>query len=302
MIMTTGTVNKDLLPMVPVSIRNGVDQWHQLNVVLDTGFNGELRLDAESLASCGLPSAIAHTPLSHEDSWSTCKNSDRIPPIRAELLWCGAQRLAEIRSLPNYPSISGILGTNLLRYKKVTIDVIEEGAVTVDPGLVSPRGFLPRWRSSRKKPYRPRFDDPQDHVKWAVSSLPYTCIQVQDNRGQWHNLGVNIDTGSSGQLSLPTKLVNKLGLRLPDRCRLETVQGSILTECGPTAVRWRGRERHVDCTHRPDDSPPLVGMQLFRGNRITIEFDFPWPTVETGKIPGSPKLTDRLFSCFIGRA
>ena len=49
MSLTSGTVNEHLLPMVPVSIRKGIDQWQQANVVLDTGFNGDIALEAKLL-------------------------------------------------------------------------------------------------------------------------------------------------------------------------------------------------------------------------------------------------------------
>ena len=297
MATTTGTVNEHLLPIVPVDVRNGVGQWQRFNVLLDTGFNGDLMLEADILASYGLSGAVTHIPLNYEESWDTSQNGEGTPPIRAELLWAGAQYLVKVESLHSHP-FKGMLGTNLLKYKRVAIDVIGGGEVTVDTDMVLPRGFLSKWRSSKRESYRPHFDDPGDYLKWAESSLPWAHIQVEDSRGQWHNLEVNVDTGSSGELSLPTKLVDKLGLRLPNPCQIQAHNGIIDTECGAVEVKWRGRQRRIVCAHRTDDSPPLIGMQLLEGNRVTIEFDLPWPTVEIGKIPASPKLIDKLVSPF----
>ena len=278
--------------MVPVSIRKGIDQWQQANVLLDTGFNGDIVLEVKLLEEYGLSTERDHT-LPNQDQ-STSQDRESTPPIRMELLWAGAQRTVEATSLPEHP-FSGMLGTNLLRYKRVTIDATEGGIVTVDTTPTTSRGFLSRLRSDKAKRRRPLFDAPEEYLKWSMSNLPWTDIQVQDSKGGWQTIWVNIDTGYTGELSLPTEWVAKLGLRLPNQCLLQTVRGLILTECGDVGVKWRGKQCRIDCTHRPDGSPPLIGMKLLEGNRITLDFDLLWPTVELRPLPGRSNSVARLF-------
>ena len=40
-----GVVNKDLLPIVPIKAKRKDSEWQDLNLLLDTGFNGEIMLD-----------------------------------------------------------------------------------------------------------------------------------------------------------------------------------------------------------------------------------------------------------------
>ena len=215
------------------------------------------------------------------------------------MLWAGAQPTADVRLLPEHP-FSGVLGTNLLRYKRVTIDATKDGTVTVDTTPTPSRGLLPRWRSDKAKRQRPLFDAPEEYLKWSTCNLPWTNIQVQDSKGGWQTIWVNIDTGYTGELSLPSEWVAKLGLRLPNQCLLQTVRGTILADCGDVEVRWRGKRRRIDCIHRPDDSPPLIGMKLLEGNRITLDFDLPWPAVELRPLPRQSKSVARLFDSLGG--
>ena len=294
MSVTKGIVNEHLLPMVPVSIRKGIDQWQQANVVLDTGFNGDIVLEVKLLEEYGLSTERDYTLTNQDHLWSISQDRKDTPPIRMELLWAGAQRTVEVTSLPEHP-FSGMLGTNLLRYKRVTIDATEGGIVTVDTTPTPSRGLLPRWRSDKPKRRRPLFEAPEEYLKWSSSNLPWTDIQLQDGKGGWQTIWVNIDTGYTGELSLPSEWVAKLGLRLPNQCLLQTVRGLILAECGDVGVKWQGRRRRIDCTHRPDDSPPLIGMKLLEGNRITLDFDFLWPRAELRPLPRPPSSVARFL-------
>ena len=295
-----GTVNKHLLPMVPVSVQKDVDQWQPLSIILDTGFNGDIALDEKWLEMLGLQSELVGMFPSFNLPTEIYQNSRNTPPIRAELIWAGTQRTVTVNALQGHP-FSGLLGTDLLRYRRVTIDAIEGGSVIVDTGPAPSRGHLARWMSRKLDRQRPLFDDLDEYLRWSMSNLPWTNLRVRDRNGGWQAIWVNVDTGYTGELSLPTKWVNRLGLRLPDRCQLHTVRGTIPTECGDVEVDWRGEKRYIDCTHRPDDSPPLIGMKLLEGKRITIEFENEWPTVEIRPIPPPPGSIQTIVGSLRGR-
>ena len=59
-----GIVNQDLVPVVPVSIRN---EWKDLCLLLDTGFDGELALDAALLRMYDLATQPDHQWLTPEE-------------------------------------------------------------------------------------------------------------------------------------------------------------------------------------------------------------------------------------------
>ena len=45
----SGVVNERLMPTVPLKIRQNDGAWQKFNLLLDTGFNGEIVLDAALL-------------------------------------------------------------------------------------------------------------------------------------------------------------------------------------------------------------------------------------------------------------
>ena len=47
--MLNGIVNEHHLPIVPVDIKREDNEWQELSLVLDTGFDGEIVLDAALL-------------------------------------------------------------------------------------------------------------------------------------------------------------------------------------------------------------------------------------------------------------
>ena len=45
--MIVGTVNRHLMPVIPVNIRNEDNGWEQLELLLDTGFDGAIALELD---------------------------------------------------------------------------------------------------------------------------------------------------------------------------------------------------------------------------------------------------------------
>jgi clan AA aspartic protease len=53
--MMTGTVNAELEALLRLSVRDPADQRHEVEAVIDTGFNGFLTLPPALVAALGLP-------------------------------------------------------------------------------------------------------------------------------------------------------------------------------------------------------------------------------------------------------
>jgi predicted aspartyl protease len=53
--MIVGQINADLDVIVPLEVNDRAGQLHQIEAVLDTGFNGGLTLSPSLIASLGLP-------------------------------------------------------------------------------------------------------------------------------------------------------------------------------------------------------------------------------------------------------
>jgi clan AA aspartic protease len=92
------------------------------------------------------------------------------------------------------------------------------------------------------------------------------------SRGSDHGLppGSIIDTGFSGFLTLPTALINALGLRIRGRAQVTLADSSmVLTNVYTGAVIWDGQPRVIEIDAA--DIDPLVGMSLLRGFELRIQ-------------------------------
>lgn len=95
-------------------------------------------------------------------------------------------------------------------------------------------------------------------------------LLVRGDDGQSQQVEAVIDTGFSGELTLPHSLVESLGL--PWLCRQEGVlaDGQLHTfDVYSATLVWGNDERIVEVESA--DIEPLVGMSLLAGNRLTIE-------------------------------
>ena len=287
--MLNGIVNDDFVPVVPVSIKREDKEWQELNLLLDTGFDGEITLDSSLLTQYDLATQPDHRRLTPEQVMKTKDVWGTRASYTGELLCAGQTRTAEIRLLAGLP-INGMLGNKLLKYRPLTVNAELDGTVTIESRGARSHGGRTWWRRHRKARQKPSRQDLMQFL-WKElphlyeSYLPWTNLQVQDSNGKFNSIWVNVDTGSNQELSLPTKWVSRLGLKPSDRDWLHTADGLIEVGQGKATVIWQGKERPVRCTYRPDDKPPLIGMNLLKGNRITINFDLDRPTVEIERIP-----------------
>ena len=120
--MLTGRVSRDLQAWLSVEILDADGQVHPIEVVLDTGFEGELALPSRIIRQLGLAAAGRR--------WVELADG-RAETLRRYVgvaLWDGQNRDVEVIETGSDP----LVGMALLEGCRVTVDVIEGGAVVVD--------------------------------------------------------------------------------------------------------------------------------------------------------------------------
>ena len=241
--MIIGTVNKRLMPIIPAKVRNEDNSWEQLELLLDTGFDGGLYLEMELLHRHRLKTRPPRQLLTPEFVSERQASRDLIPPFTVEAMLDGTPREASLLILDEHP-FSGMLGTEMLKFRRVTVEVVEGGLATVETNPAkSARSVGWRQFGNRKRP-RPFRENPEDYEEWMYRNLPWTSLQIRDGEGDWHTIWVNVDTGSSEELSLPPSWVSRLGLHLPNESQMETVNGPLAGHSGKVEIiklSWKGR-------------------------------------------------------------
>ncbi len=268
--------------MVPVSVRKLDGDWQELSILLDTGSEFDFMLAETTAIELGIavrydrdsPASISPIP--------RLDDSMTMPPHWVELQLEGIPRVAKNKIIKT-DDFAGAIGPSLLLNRRMTIDVVRNGVVEIDQ---IPAPTLPdRIRSLILKHERQR---PSPEYVWK---LPWIDVAIRDSRGRWRSFSANVDTGNSEQLSLPPSCVERFGLRLPDRCWVNTPDGPINASCGEVEMFWQGSSCTVQCIEHQQEKPPLIGMKLLSGNRITIDVDVDYvsPRVEIARIPRSAK-------------
>ena len=287
--MLNGIVDDHLLPIVPVDIKREDNEWQELSLVLDTGFDGEIALDAALLDRYSLATQPQRELLMRKETldWYNTNKALRRPTV--ELLRHESSRTASLHILEEdllgkHP-FSGLLGIGLLMYHHVTVDAVKGGATTVKTNPPPTRRVMNPWNLGKRKRQQPSRENLEEYLKWCNVNVPWTNLPVKDSGGRWHTAWVKVDTGSNGGLTLPTSWVTKLNLRLPYKCQVYGPKGMIQADQGKAVIFWQGKEQQVDCIHREDDVPPLIGMELLQGNRITMDFSCCRPAAEIQRIP-----------------
>ena len=119
--MLTGTVN-DSQPWLAVELLAIGGQYLSVEVVLDTGFNGELALPASIIPQLDL------VPMNNRYTYLAVGGEVWLSAWRSLILWNGRPRSIEIVETDSEP----LLGMDLLHGNRVTIEVREGGSVTVE--------------------------------------------------------------------------------------------------------------------------------------------------------------------------
>ncbi len=106
--------------------------------------------------------------------------------------------------------------------------------------------------------------------KMDSSQQALVTIDVIDGEGNIRSLEVVLDTGFTGDLTLPTGSIQRLGLRFVGERTFELANGELFAfEAFLAAVSWHGRLR--DVLVLKSDSAPLLGMTLLWGSKVTMD-------------------------------
>lgn len=271
--------------MVPVRVKKLDGDWQELCFLLDTGSDFDSML-AETMAS-ELGIAVRYEPDSPASIGPIPRLDDSMlmPSHWVELQLEGIPRVAKNKILKT-DKIAGAIGPSLLLGRRITIDVVRNRAVKIDQ--IPPPTFLDRIRSRILKHERQR---PSPEYCWR---LPWIDVAIRDSKGKRRCFSANVDTGNNEQLSLPPSYVKNFGLRLPDKCWVNTPDGRINASCGEVEMFWQGSPCTVQCIEHEQEKPPLIGMKLLRDRRITIDIDVDYgyyvpPRVEIARIPRSAR-------------
>ena len=95
-------------------------------------------------------------------------------------------------------------------------------------------------------------------------------IDVLDRGGRPESLEAVLDTGFTGSLTLPARLIRQLDLLEAGERIFELADGGIVEFPAYNAwVLWHGRRRRVVVLE--SETAPLLGMELIWGSRVTMD-------------------------------
>ena len=120
--MISGRVNSDLAPLVPVDLIASDGEIHTVDMMLDTGFNGELSLPGEIIRRLGfqLFDEIASRLADGQEVW--------LQGWEGRIMWHGRPRRVVAVEAGSDPT----LGMDLLWRNRINIDVHANGPVTIE--------------------------------------------------------------------------------------------------------------------------------------------------------------------------
>ena len=120
--MIRGYVNRYLEPVVTIEIEDSQGVLQSFEAVLDTGFNGELALPAQTIEKLGLSSR------GQALDW-TIATGDEAPLAEYDgvVSWHGQSRRVVVVETGDEP----LLGTSLLSGSKISIDMRTGGEVLI---------------------------------------------------------------------------------------------------------------------------------------------------------------------------
>lgn len=293
--MITGIVNEDLVPIVPVRIKDKDGEWRDISLLLDTGFNGDIVLEATLLDRYNLATLPDHQFLTPDDILESHSNWRPNAPYTGELHLQGRPRQVGIRPVREHP-LNGMLGTEPLKYCYLTLEIVVGGIVIVENGSPPPESAQ---RHKRQRASATDLEDYlvlEDYLTRYGPNLPWAKLQVYDSKGDPKSIWANVDTGNNQELSLPSDRVSSLGLRATGKGRTHTTDGLAEADKGEAEIFWEGRKRTVEWTGVPGDKPPTIGTRLLKGKRITMYFDFSRPTADIRDIPSPPGSIRRFLN------
>lgn len=102
------------------------------------------------------------------------------------------------------------------------------------------------------------------------SLFPVITIDVLDRNSQPRRIHAVIDTGFTGEVLLPPRIIQMIKPELHDDIMVEIADGNIVsTNTYLGTISWHGRHRRVRIIEA--DGIPLIGMRLLRGSALNIQ-------------------------------
>lgn len=104
----------------------------------------------------------------------------------------------------------------------------------------------------------------------AATRKPLVPVTILDSRRNPHTIQFILDTGFNGQLLLPNRYMNRLGLSIAEWIDARPATGDFTRiPYAEATVVWQGAQRQAQIL--PLDSEPLLGMEFLWNHRITID-------------------------------
>ena len=99
----------------------------------------------------------------------------------------------------------------------------------------------------------------------------HITVHVADVTGEWHPIEFLVDTGFDGYLTLSLSMIRRLGLPFL-RVGTAILASNLEREFGiyGAEVSWNGNSVEA-MVLESEDNPPLLGMALLWGSRLTVE-------------------------------
>ena len=295
-----GVVNKDLMPIVQVGFKDRDREWQDISLLLDTGFNREIMLESSLLDSHNLATWPDHQLLTPDEVLASPEQWEETSPYTGELDWYGRSKEVGIW-LAREHTLNGMVGTELLKHLRLTVDVVEGGMATVEDAPPPSQRRFPKWQPFKDKHFRTSAENLADEILFSEHTsrydrpLPWAILDVPDSKGRLQPIRFNVDTGDSGELGLTSEWVFKLGLSATGTVRKHTIDGSVEVEQGEIEISWDRRKRTVKWSCVPNHKVPAIGMSLLKGKRITMYFGYPRPSLQIHNIPRQPRPTSGIF-------
>ena len=99
---------------------------------------------------------------------------------------------------------------------------------------------------------------------------PFVPITVLDNHSQPHTIQFILDTGFTGQLVLPNRYMDRLGLSATEWIDARPATGEFVrVPYAEATVIWQGTQLRSEILQL--DSEPLLGMEFVWNHRITVD-------------------------------
>jgi clan AA aspartic protease len=105
-----------------------------------------------------------------------------------------------------------------------------------------------------------------------VGMEPILQVVVHDDQGNKHPLEVTVDTGFNAFMTLPSALIQQLGLRKSGQVQVILADGRARScPVYRAVVDWDGIP--VDIEVEAAEFRPLIGTSLLRGFRLTVDME-----------------------------